>query len=145
MREHSSIQGFTLLELLVVMTIAGVMLALVIPRFVSLRDAHAVRAAVADVGGGFSLARQLAVARRAPVAVVFDTASGVVQIRSANGPIRRSSLTESFGVRLSANRDSAVYDVRGLGYGVSNLTVVVRRGNFVDTLIMSRLGRVRWW
>lgn len=144
MRTRSLVRGFTLLELLVVLTVAGVMLALVLPRFVALRDARSVRAAVADVAGGFSLARQVAMAQRSAAALVFDTAAGVVQIRSANGPIRRSNLAQSFGVRFSANRDSAVYDALGLGYGVSNLTVVVRRGNFVDTLTMSRLGRVRW-
>jgi hypothetical protein len=37
-----------------------------------------------------------------------------------------------------------VYDSRGLGYGVSNVTVTVRRGSIVDTLTMSRMGRVRW-
>jgi prepilin-type N-terminal cleavage/methylation domain-containing protein len=144
MRTRSLVRGFTLLELLVVMTVTGVILALVLPRFVTLRDARSVRGAVADVAGGFSLARQVAIAQRSAVALVFDTAVGLVQIRSANGPIRRSNLAQSFGVGFSANRDSAVFDARGLGYGVSNLTVIVRRGNFVDTLTMSRLGRVRW-
>lgn len=136
--------GFTLLELLVVMTVAAVLMALALPRFASLRDARAVRAAMDDVAGGFSLARQTALAQRTSVAIVFDTSANVVQIRSAGGSVRRAGLKESFGVTLSANRDSAVYDARGLGYGVSNLTVIVRRGNFVDTLTMSRLGRVRW-
>jgi hypothetical protein len=31
-----------------------------------------------------------------------------------------------------------------LGFGVTNLTVTVRRGTFVDTLTMSRLGRTKW-
>jgi prepilin-type N-terminal cleavage/methylation domain-containing protein len=144
MHSRPSRSGFTLLELLVVMTLAGVLMALALPRFASLRDGHAVRASVGDIAGSFSLARQTALAQRSAVAVVFDTAGGIIQVRSAKGPIRRSSLKESFGVTFSANRDSAVYDARGLGYGVSNLTVIVRRGNFVDTLTMSRLGRVRW-
>jgi hypothetical protein len=97
-----------------------------------------------DLSTAFTLARQSALARRSPVALVFDTAAAIVQIRSADGPIRRSDLGASFGVSLSANRDSAVYDARGLGYGVTNLTITVRRGNFVDTLRMSRLGRTRW-
>jgi prepilin-type N-terminal cleavage/methylation domain-containing protein len=136
-------KGFTLLELIVAMTIAGVVLALALPRLASVRDGYAVRGAVAELRASFSLARQSAIARRALVALAFDTAAGVVRVRSAGGPILRSDLSASFGVRLSANRDSAVFDARGLGYGVSNLTVVVRRGNFVDTLTMSRLGRVR--
>ena len=56
----------------------------------------------------------------------------------------RRPLRSIYGVVLASNRDSAVYDPRGLGYGVTNLTVVVRRGRLVDTLTMSRLGRVRW-
>jgi prepilin-type N-terminal cleavage/methylation domain-containing protein len=136
--------GFTLLELLVVLTIVGMLLGLVVPRLAGLRNAQSVRAAMGDLGTAFVLARQSALARRSTVALVFDTAAAVVHIRSADGPIRRSDLGASFGVSLSANRDSAVYDARGLGYGVTNLSVAVRRGNFVDTLRMSRLGRARW-
>jgi type II secretory pathway pseudopilin PulG len=133
-----------MLELVVVMTIVGVMLAIVVPRLSAMRDARAVRAAVVDLAGSFSLARQAALARRVPVAVVFDTTLGVVHVRSGPNSVRRGDLGLVYGVVLRANRDSAVYDPRGLGYGVSNLTIVVRRGNFVDTLTMARLGRVRW-
>lgn len=97
-----------------------------------------------DLGASFSLARQSALAGRAPVAVVLDTVTGEVRVRSANGSLRRSALRSSYGVVLGSNRDSAVYDPRGIGFGLSNLSVTVRRGTFVDTLTMSRLGRVRW-
>ena len=136
-------RGFTLLEVIVAMMVAGILLALALPRFASARDAQAVRGAMDVLAAEFSLARQTALSRRAPVAVVFDTAGGVVRTRAAAGPIRLSNLSGSFGVTIAANRDSAVYDPRGFGYGLSNLTVVVHRGNFVDTLTMSRLGRVR--
>jgi prepilin-type N-terminal cleavage/methylation domain-containing protein len=145
MRSSSLAPGFTLLELLVAMLIAGILLAFGVPRFNAARDSRSVRGAVDVLSSGFSLARETALARRAPVAVVFDTTGGgVMRIRSAGGPIRRSDLFASFGVTVTANRDSAVYDPRGVGYGLSNLSVVVRRGNFVDTLTVSRLGRVRW-
>jgi type IV fimbrial biogenesis protein FimT len=136
--------AFTLLELVVALTIAGILLALGLPRFASARDARSVRGAMDVLSTGFSLARQTALARRTPVAVVFDTAAGVVRVRSAAGGIRRSDLLATFGVTVATNRDSAVYDPRGFGYGLSNLSVIVRRGKFVDTLTMSRLGRVRW-
>ena len=136
--------GFTLLELSLVLAIGGLLLALAAPRFAALRDAHAVRAAMTDLGASFALARQSAVARRAPIAVVLDTGTGIVLVRAAGESLRRSALRSSYGVVVGSNRDSAVYDPRGLGYGLSNLTVTVRRGIFVDTLTMSRLGRVRW-
>jgi prepilin-type N-terminal cleavage/methylation domain-containing protein len=141
---RSPSRGFTLLELTVVLTIVGLLLALVLPGFGSLRNTWAVRTAMTDIASAFSLARQTALSRRAAVAVVFDTSAGVVQVRSIGGTIRREVLGATYGVSIGANRDSAVYDPHGLGYGVSNLTVTVRRGTFVDTLTMSRMGRIRW-
>jgi prepilin-type N-terminal cleavage/methylation domain-containing protein len=145
MHQHvSARRAFTLLELTVVLSVAGLLLAVTAPRFALLRDAWSVRSAMTDLAASFSLARQTAIARRSPVAVVMDTVRGVVEVRAAGRRFRRSDLRLSYGVRVLANRDSAVYDPRGLGYGVSNLTVTVRRGAMVDTLIMSRLGRIRF-
>ena len=137
-------RGQTLAELAVFLTIAGMLLALAAPRFAALRDKYGVRSAMTDLGASFALARQSAVTRRTAVAIVLDTATGTVIVRSVGRSLRRSGLATSYGVRLGSNRDSAVYDPRGIGYGLSNLTVTVRRGSFVDTLTMSRLGRVRW-
>jgi prepilin-type N-terminal cleavage/methylation domain-containing protein len=136
--------AFTLLELVVVLIVTGLLLALAVPRMTSLRDRSAVRAGIDEVGGAFATARSAAIARRAAVAVVLDTASGSVEVRSAGQTLLRRSLRTIYGIVIASNRDSAVYDARGLGYGVMNLTVVVRRGAMVDTLTMSRLGRVRW-
>jgi prepilin-type N-terminal cleavage/methylation domain-containing protein len=143
---HSSMRrfAFTLLELMIVVVLLGLLLGLAVPRFAAVRDAASVRAALADLGSCFSLARQSAIARRTTVAVVFDTASGSVELRTAGETISRHPLRAEYGIVLGANRDSAVYDARGLGYGVSNITVTIRRGTMIDTLTMSRLGRVRW-
>ena len=136
--------AFTLLELTLVLTIAGMVLALTAPRFALLRDRAAVQSAVSDLGGAFSAARQFAIARRSQVAIVLDTAGGTVEVHSYGERLLRRTLRAAYGISLGANRDSAVYDARGLGYGVSNITVTVRRGAIVDTLTMSRMGRARW-
>ena len=136
--------GFTLLEATVVLAIAGILLALAVPRFRDIRDVSAVRGAMAELGGQFALARQSAVARRTAAAVVLDTASGTVEVRSGGVRLTRRRLKDIYGIVLASNRDSAVYDARGFGFGVTNLTLTVRRGRFVDTLTMSRLGRTKW-
>ncbi len=136
--------AFTLLELTITMMIAALCLGLAAPRFATLRDGASVRGASNEIGAAFSEARQMAIARATTVAVVLDTASGAIELRSRGQQVSRRSLGVTYGVRVGANRDSAVYDARGLGYGVSNLSVTVRRGAMVDTLTMSRLGRVRW-
>src|SRR5262249_57395585 len=100
--------------------------------------------AMAEGGGESAFARQPASAGRAPSAVVIDSASGVVEVRAGGVRVSRRELAAVYGIVLASNRDSAVYDARGLGFGVTNLTVTVRRGRFVDTLTMSRLGRTKW-
>jgi len=136
--------GMTHLELIVVLIVGGVLTALAIPRLVHLRDASSVRSAMTDIGSAFATARQVAVTRRTSVAVVFDTSAGTLRVSSAGETILRRSLRAGYSVSLGANRDSAVYDARGLGFGVTNLSLTVRRGTFVDTLTMSRLGRTAW-
>lgn len=137
-------RAFTLLETTVVLAIAGILLALAVPRFRELHDVSAVRGAMAELGGQFELARQTAVARRTAAAVVLDTAAGTVEVRSGGIRLSRRRLKDIYGIVLASNRDSAVYDARGFGFGVTNLTLTVRRARFVDTLTMSRLGRIKW-
>jgi prepilin-type N-terminal cleavage/methylation domain-containing protein len=136
--------GLTLLELTVVLSICGVLTAIAIPRLVVLRNASAVRSATSEVVASFTLARETAIARRATVAVLLDTAAGAVIVRSGSTVLSRRPLRSIYAVALGANRDSAVYDPRGLAYGVSNVTITIRRGTSVDTLMMSRLGRLAW-
>jgi prepilin-type N-terminal cleavage/methylation domain-containing protein len=137
-------RGFTLLETTIVLTLAALFLAIAAQRFSAARDRAGVRSALADLGGAFSLARQAAMTRGALVAVVLDTARDAVEVRAAGERIVRRELGAAYGIVLGSNRDSAVYDARGFGFGASNLSVTVRRGRIVDTLSMSRLGRVRW-
>ena len=136
--------AFTLLEATVVLTVMAILLAVVAPRLAAFRDASAVRGAMAELGGQFAFARQTAIARRVTAAVVIDSAAGVVEVRTGGRGVSRRRLRAVYGIVLGSNRDSAVYDARGLGFGVTNLTVTVRRGTFVDTLTMSRLGRTKW-
>jgi Tfp pilus assembly protein FimT len=136
--------AFTALELIVVITLMGLLMAVAMPRLGALRDAASVHAAMGDLGAAFSLARQAAVTRRTMVSIVIDTAAGVVELRASGRALLRHGLRSAYGIVLWSNKDSTVYDARGLGYGLANLTITVQRGASVDTLTMSRLGRVRW-
>jgi prepilin-type N-terminal cleavage/methylation domain-containing protein len=136
--------AFSLPEVLVVLTLLGVVTALALPRFASLRDGAAVRAASAETARTFASAREYAVLRRSAVAVVIDTVRSAIELRSAGQSLMRRELGATYRVVLATNRDSAVYDARGLGYGASNLSLVLRRGKAADTFVVSRLGRTRW-
>jgi hypothetical protein len=75
--------------------------------------------------------------------VALDTAGGVARLVAEDGPLLARPLRDVYGVRLAANRDSMAYDGRGLGVGAANLSIVVRRGAVAETVVVSRLGRVR--
>jgi hypothetical protein len=78
------------------------------------------------------------------VSVRFDTTADALELRMAGVVLSRAALGHAHGVALAANRDSLVFDVRGLGYGAANLTMIARRGGAAESLVVSRLGRVRW-
>ena len=134
--------GFTLPELLVVLLVLAIVLGFAFVRLGAAADRAAVRAAVSDAAAVFVGARNAALYRRSPVAVRIDTLTGLLLTRADSIVLRRRDL-RTFGVHLSASRDSMAFDGRGLGVGGANLSLVVRRGQAVDTLFLSRLGRVR--
>jgi Tfp pilus assembly protein PilE len=142
MRHHRS--GLTLVELCLVITIIGLTTLIASRQLVLYLDRSAARAAVAEAATVVVRARDEAVAQHAMTSVRFDTIAAALELRTRGTPIWRAALGHAHGVTLSANRDSLAFDVRGLGYGAANLTMVARRGSAAETLVVSRLGRVRW-
>jgi prepilin-type N-terminal cleavage/methylation domain-containing protein len=135
--------AFTLAELLVVLAVFGVLFAIAVLRVGAAADRTAVRAATAEAATTLQSARNAAIYRRAPVAVFIDTLRATLLSRADTEVLARRDLWLSYGVRLTATRDSMAFDARGLGIGAANLSLIARRGRFADTLFVSRLGRLR--
>jgi len=131
-------------ELVAVLALTAIMLGIAIPRVRLAADRAAVRGAAADIVTTLSTARQLAVSHGDRVAVSINTADGTIRVLRDGDTVSTRSLGRLFGVTLRSSRDSLAYDARGLGSGAANLTLVVLRGITADTVIVSRLGRVRW-
>jgi Tfp pilus assembly protein FimT len=107
-------------------------------------DRIAVGDAVADAAAMMARARDEALARHAIVSVRIDTVRATLTLRCRGERLTERQLGRVHGVSLRASRDSIAFDVRGLGYGAANLTLVARRGTAADTLVLSRLGRLRY-
>jgi Tfp pilus assembly protein FimT len=131
-------------ELVAVLALTAIVLAIAVPRARLAAERAAVRGAVADIVTTLSTARQLAVAQASRVAVSVDTNDGTIRVLRDGDTVKTRPLGPIFGITLRSSRDSLAYDARGLGSGAANLTFVVRRGITADTVVVSRLGRVRW-
>ena len=136
-------RGFTLLEVLVAVTLAGLLMGVAVPRGRATLDRAAVRSAAADVRATLGLARAIALAGQARVVVDLDTASGTLRTRRGPEILLHRPVGEAHGVRLACTRDSLTYDAHGLGWGAANLSIVVGRRSAAETVFVSRLGRVR--
>jgi type II secretory pathway pseudopilin PulG len=142
-RKRRPRSGFTILETLLVATIIGILIGVAIPRTRYAMDRIAVNNAASDAAGLLELARQLAMTRGGRVSVDIDSAPARITVRSGLDTIRRRDEEAMHGVHFAPSRSPVVYSPLGLGFGVSNLTLVITRGSAAETVTVSRLGRVR--
>jgi Tfp pilus assembly protein FimT len=135
--------GFTIVETTLVLALSSALAAIALPRDWSFVDRIEVRGAVTEIESMFSLARHTAIARGTQIALDIDAARKTVSIRSGIEMIVTREVGLAHGVELSTNRTSITYSPIGVGYGAANFSLIVSRGRAIDTVVVSRLGRVR--
>ena len=136
-------RGFTIVEIAVVLSIATVLLAIMLSRFSGFIDRIEVRGAINDIQSLFSLARHAAIARGTQVTLDIDVARRTLSVRAGTEGIRTLEVGAQHGVVITANRSAITYSPIGVGYGAANFSLIVSRGDVIDTVVVSRLGRVR--
>lgn len=134
-------RGLTLLELVLVLSIIGVITATVAPPMLRLRDRWLTRRARDDIAMLFAAARWRAQVSGRAVTVTLG-ADGRATAEQPDWHLVRH-VTQAYGTTLESNRPTLVYRADGLAAGAANLTAILRRGAVADTLRVSRLGRVR--
>lgn len=135
--------GTTLIEQTVILALLGVLIAMAFRGFSSLLDGLAVRAAARDVRDVFASAREHAVSSGVRTAVEVDPAMAQLVAHAGADTITVRPVGRLHGVTLQNTRDSMAYSPSGLGYGASNLSIILVRRGSADTVTVSRLGRVR--
>jgi len=137
-------RAHTLPELALTLTLLAIVAATAVPTLAAATARWQVRAAVADLVNALVLTREAALARGAVATFVVDAARGEVTVTCAGDTIARRAVGALHGVKLAASSDSVRYAPDGVATGVSNTTMLVVRGSLIDSVIVSRLGRVRW-
>lgn len=138
-------RGVTLLELTIVLVIAGFVLAIAMRPLGRALDHFAVDGAARDVTTLLATARQTAVAQRRRARLRMQTDSLVIDTLGESGWGRHRAWPgpATRGVGIKASNSEVTFSPTGVAWGVSNTTVVFTRGSHVETVIVSRLGRIR--
>lgn len=135
--------GSTLVEQMVILTVLGVLSALAFRGISTVLDDLAVRAAAREVRDVFASAREHAVASGVRTAVQIDPAFALLTALAGVDTVTTRPVGQLHGVTVQSSRDSMAYSPSGLGYGASNLSIVLVRHARAETVTVSRLGRVR--
>ena len=137
-------RAFTIIELTVTFGILSILSAIAIPWMGGILDRVKVRNAAVEIESLFSAARHIAIVRRAQATVEIDPVAELITITVGSDSVRKREIGAAHDVHISATRARMSYSATGMGYGAANLSVVVRRNASVDTVFVSRLGRVRY-
>ena len=137
-------RGFSFIEILMVFTIFGLVVAITLPRFNYVRAGSNVRAAKVQISSQLASARAAAI-RRGRSAQFHAAADSIwVTVDSAGVQrvlIRKLGLGDAYDVSLSATNQTITFDSRGL---VTDLAAtakyVLTRGERRDSVCVSRLG-----
>jgi prepilin-type N-terminal cleavage/methylation domain-containing protein len=135
--------AFTLIEALMVLAIAGILLALTAPSLGTLRDRASVRGATMEILAVLATARRAALERGQSVAAHVSAENGTIQLIAGVDTLAVRRLADDYGVSLDASRDSIAYGPQGRGYGAANTRLIIARGSVRDTVFVARTGRVR--
>ena len=137
--------GFTLIEVLIVITIVGILLGIVVPRYGSIAAAMNVRSAKQEMATLLAQGRATAIQTDQTVKVIRS--GNVVSLVAVSGAgatiISQQDLGSQFGVTLSASKDTIAYDSRGMVSGnTTTLKFIVTNGVTRDSVCLMSLGKV---
>lgn len=136
-------KGTTIIELAIALSIISILSAITYPRIGQLLDGIHVRGTATEIQSLFTAARHHAITRSERITVAIDTARGSIALLAGADTIRERTFFDTHGVKLAANRASFTYSPIGIGYGAGNMTLIIRRNARVDSVYVSRLGRIR--
>jgi prepilin-type N-terminal cleavage/methylation domain-containing protein len=138
-------QGFTLLELVVVLAIVAMLTTFAVSRLIPLVDWIAADGAARDVTSALAVTRTAAVLRgtRARLRIAADSLRIDREGPAGWEPYARWAGPASAGVTLTVSNPEVVFSPLGIAWGLSNTRIVLSRGSQIETITTSRLGRVR--
>lgn len=138
-------RGFTILEVVVATVFTVVTLAWGFRSAAAVRDRALLAGAVREFASLYQNARMAAVlsGRRVRIEFAVDSAVAWMQLETGDSVIGTAGGRRWGGVRVAASQSQIGFSATGLGLGAANASIVFSRAGRLDTLVTSRLGRLR--
>jgi len=138
-------RGFSLLELLLILTLVGILAGLAYPRAVDTLDRATVERATRELVVAHRRARMNAVVE-SRIGLLYVSGDSVVLkmvIGSDTATRWRSPGPAALGVSLSGPTRPLRFLPTGVTFGASNATFVLSKGGWSRRVVVSRWGRLR--
>ena len=142
----STRQGFTMVEMLMVMIIMALVLAFAMPKFNSLRNSGRVGAAKVQLSTGLTTARAAAIQNGRPAR--WSITGDVITVAAQNAAGNYENLRPPFdynreyAVTLRSTVGEIVFDGRGMATGLGGTAKVYVVGTTTDSICVTALGVV---
>jgi len=137
--------GFTLIEVLMVVVIAGLLIAMGVPKFAQLRESGRMKAAKTQLISTLTTARASAIQNGRPARwirinnqVIVQTTNNAGNFTTFMSPI---DFETNYKVQLTSTSSLVNYDARGFATGANNFKVYIR-GVTVDSVCITNAGAV---
>lgn len=140
-------RGLTVAELVIALVLIGAIVVVALPRLGQSMTKQGMLSARGGVVSMVAKAKASAVQRGTRTTLLFTGRNLVIQSRHpVTGAIDTIGVPENlmtrYGANVRASRDSLVFDPRGLGVESGSTSIVVSKGGYADTLLISSVGRV---
>lgn len=136
-------RAFTLPELLLVLAVAGILLALALPQLGGALDRIEVEAAAARLVAAHHRARIMAIAHNQVLVLSVDSSNLMISPREGGTSLWSEIGPAGSGVALAGPPRQFTFSPEGITLGLSNATLQLVRGASSRTVVISRLGRAR--
>lgn len=146
-------RGFTLIEMVVVIMVAGILLSFSVNAFGNIRSRFAVRDARQAFTSLHARARAQAIEYGRTTEFRFDVTGDSIWVERNDTTLTRIHLQNEFGVDMTSNQSQTVYtlcmNTRGFGKTgctdfTANLTIEFSNGDDTESLGMTPLGAIRY-
>jgi prepilin-type N-terminal cleavage/methylation domain-containing protein len=136
-------KGFTLVELMLALAVAGLLFGIALPRLSGALDHIEVASAANHLIAAHQRARMMAITRGQVLVLSVQAANLAIRSRGQTAPLWTEAGPADSRVALEGPARQFIFSPEGLSLGLSNSTLRLTRGDASRTIVISRLGRVR--